>query len=177
MRGLRPARIDVKALLLMIALFAAPPARAGGIDLPRYMGTWHEIAYIPNFAQKGCTDTAVHYRLRGSGGFDLVNACWKGDAYKPFRGKATPAGTGERFQIKILWFFKADYWIVDVDSDYRWALVGTPKRDQLWVISRDPVLDPALYEEILSRARAKGFDTGKLVRTVVTGRPSRGFDS
>ncbi len=162
--------------VLLSALFAGAPATAAELDLPRYMGAWHEIAHIPNFAQKGCTDTIVHYRLNDRGGFDLANTCWKGDTYKPYFGKATPAAGPEPFfKVKFFLFFKADYWIVDLDPDYQWALVGSPKRDQLWVISRKPVLDPALYDQILSRARSKGFNTDKLVLTTVTGRPSRGF--
>lgn len=163
--------------LLLSVLLIAPSAAAVELDLARYMGAWHEIAHIPNFAQKGCTDTIVHYRLNDRGGFDLANTCWKGDAYKPYFGRATPtAGPEPVFKVKFFLFFRADYWIVELDPDYRWALVGSPKRDQLWVISREPVLDSAVYERILSRARAKGFDTDKLVLTTVTGRKSRGFD-
>lgn len=164
--------------LLLSTLLVAAPACAAELDLPRYMGAWHEIAHISNFAQKGCTDTIVHYRLNDRGGFDLANTCWKGDTYKPYFGKATPsAGPEPLFKVKFFLFFRADYWIVDLDPDYQWALVGSPKRDQLWVISRKPALDPAVYDQILNRARAKGFNTDKLVLTTVTGRKSRGFDS
>jgi len=153
-------------------LFAVP-----AVDLPRYMGMWHEIAHIPNFAQKGCADTIVHYRLNEAGGFDLANTCWKGGKYKPYFGVATPSepGATAMFKAKFLLFFKADYWIVDLDPEYGWAAVGTPKRDQLWVISREPSLDPSLYEGILARAQAQGFDTARLTRTVITGRASKGF--
>lgn len=166
----------MRAAACLAAMLLACPARSAGVDLARYMGSWHEIAHIPNYAQRGCSDTVVHYRENGSGGFDLVNACWKGERYKPYRGRATPAGESGLFRVKFFLFFGADYWIVELDPDYRWAVVGTPKRDLLWVISRQPSIDPALYEEILGRARAKGFDTSKLVRTAITGRPSRGFD-
>jgi len=163
--------------LLFLALLAAAPAAAVKLDLPRYMGAWYEIAHIPNFAQKGCTDTIVHYRLNDRGGFDLANTCWKGDTYKPYFGKATPVtGPEPLFKVKFFLFFKADYWIIDLDPDYQWALVGTPKRDQLWVISRGPTLDPEIYEQMLKGARSKGFNTDKLVRTTITGRQSRGFD-
>lgn len=163
---------------LLSALLLAAPATAVELDLSRYMGAWHEIAHIPNFAQKGCTDTIVHYRLNDRGGFDLANTCWKGDTYKPYFGRATPStGPEPVFKVKFFLFFRADYWIVDLDPDYQWALVGSPKRDQLWVISRGPVLDPAIYNQILNRARSKGFNTDKLVRTTVTGRRSHGFDN
>jgi len=171
----------VLAVLLSLAArgeAALPPLPVPEVDLARYMGTWHEIAHIPNFAQKGCSDTIVHYRLNKAGGFDLANTCWKGDKYKPYFGVATPAepGARARFKAKFFLFFKADYWIVELDPEYRWAAVGTPKRDQLWVISREPSLDDAVYAGMLARAQALGFDTARLARTVITGRASKGFE-
>ncbi len=57
------------------------------------------------------------------------------------------------------------YWIIDLDPEYRWAVVGEPGRDYLWVLSRDPQLDAELYRQIVDRATKRGFDTGKLLKT------------
>lgn len=163
------------ALLALPASAAAPPLPVvAAIDLARYMGTWHEIAHIPNYPQKGCTDTTVHYRLNDSGAFDLVNGCWKGEKYKPYRGTArrVDPASAAKFRVKFFVFFGGDYWITDLDPDYRWAVVGAPARDQLWIISRERTLDETVYQGILARARSLGFDTGKLTRTIVTGRSS-----
>jgi lipocalin len=170
------------ALFLSAALAASAAVAdlpvVDAVDLPRYMGTWYEIAHMPNLAQAGCTDTTVHYRLNRSGAFDLVNVCWKGAKYKPYRGVArrVEAGSSAKYRVKFLLFFGADYWIIDLDPGYRWAAVGTPKRDQLWIISRERTLDEGIYQGILTRARASAFDTGKLERTVVTGKDSQGFE-
>ena len=61
--------------------------------------------------------------------------------------------------------FWGDYWIIDLDPDYRWAVVGGPKRKYLWILSRTPQMDEALYEEIISRLPAKGYDPKRLNRT------------
>ena len=164
---------------ILLTAMLAPPAAAkapplpvvASVDLGRYMGTWHEIAHIPNYPQKGCTDTTVHYRLNDSGAFDLVNACWKAGKYKPYRGTARrvdPASSA-KFRVKFFVFFGGDYWITDLDPDYRWAAVGSPGRDQLWIISRERTLDESVYQGIIARARALGFDTERLNRTVHTG--------
>lgn len=167
---------------LLAALLALPatgklPALpvAASIDLERYMGTWHEIAHMPNFPQKGCRDTTVHYTLNDSGAFDLVNTCWKGEKYKEYHGTArrVDPDSAAKFRVKFFVFFGGDYWITDLDPDYRWAVVGAPGRDQLWIISRERTLDDAVYQGILARARSIGFDTGKLTRTIVTGEVSR----
>lgn len=172
----------MKALLLVAWLAATAVAKppplpvVGSIELARYMGTWHEIAHMPNFAQKGCTDTIVHYRLNRSGAFDLANTCWKGEKYKPYFGTARRVGdSAAKFRVKFFAIFGGNYWITDLDPEYRWAVVGDPKRDQLWVISRDPALPDEVYQSILARARALGFDTNKLERTIITGKPSKGF--
>lgn len=155
----------------------APPLPVvADVDLARYMGTWHEIAHMPNYPQKGCTDTTVHYRLNDHGAFDLVNACWKGGRYKEYRGtgrRVEPASSA-KFRVKFFLFFGADYRITDLDPDYRWAVVGSPGRDLLWIISRERTLDESVYRDILARARSIGFDTARLTRTVATRDPPSG---
>lgn len=166
------------ALLASAAAAARPPLPvAPSVDLARYMGTWYEIAHMPNAAQKGCTDTTVHYRLNASGGFDVANTCWKGDRYKPYFGKASPVddASSAKFRVRFFVFFSGDYWITQLDPDYRWAAVGGPKRDQLWIISRERVLDAETYRRVLARARETGFDVERLERTRFTGKQSKGF--
>ena len=172
------------AFLLAAWLAASAAAKTAdlpvvaSVDLPRYMGAWHEIAHMPNYAQKGCTDTIVHYRLNKAGAFDLANTCWKGAKYKPYLGtaKRVDPTSNAKFRVTFFVFFGGDYWITDLDPEYRWAVVGSPKRDQLWVISREPALPEETYQGILIRARTLGFDTDKLERTIITGKPSKGFE-
>ncbi|MDE2510042.1 MAG: lipocalin family protein [Elusimicrobia bacterium] len=159
------------------AASAAPPAVVRSVDLARYMGSWYEIAHIPNFPQRGCTDTVVHYRLAPGGGFELLNTCWKGGAYKPYHGWAKPweKGATAKFHAKFFVFFGGDYWIIDLDPNYQWAAVADSQRTQLWVISRTQKLDDKIYAGILERARAQGYDVTKLERTILTGKKSAGF--
>ena len=163
--------------LLLAATPAATVDDGPAVDLARYMGTWHEIAHLANFPQRGCTDTEVHYRISKNGGFELLNTRWKGAKYKPYHGWATPSkpGSTAKFRVKFFAFIGADYWIVDLDTDYRWAAVGNAKRDQFWVISRASTMDEKTYDGILARASALGYDLAKLERTVTTGKTSQGF--
>jgi apolipoprotein D and lipocalin family protein len=164
--------------LVAAAAFAADPgpATVPALDLARYMGTWYEIAAIPSFAQKGCTDTVVHYRPAAEGGFELLNTCWKGETYKPYHGMArrTDPESPAKFYARFVLFLGSDYWVVDLDPQYRWAAVGGKSRKQLWVISREPKLDEKIYQGILARAAKQGFDVGKLARTAHTGKAAKG---
>lgn len=175
---MRGAFLLAALLACVAAAKPAPPVVVESVDLPRYMGAWHEIAHLPNFPQKGCTDTVVHYRLRDDGGFDLANTCWKSGKYKPYFGKARPWTKGDtaRFHVKFFMFFGGDYWIIDLDPAYRWAAVGDSAKKQLWVISREKTLHPQAYDGILERAKAQGFDVSALVKTLHTGKPSKGFE-
>ena len=177
------ARLPLQAVLIAWAYFlavtagatTAPLETAANVDLSRYMGDWYELAHMPNYPQRGCTDTVVRYTLNESGGFDLANACWKGDKHKLYSGVArrVESGSSAKFRVKFFLFLGGDYWITQLDPEYRWAVVGAPKRDQLWVIGREPAMDESLYQRLLARAREQGFDTSKLERTKLTGKPPK----
>lgn len=141
------------------------------VDLQRYLGTWYEIATIPHFFQKDCVGVTASYSLRPDGDIDVVNTCHKKTPDGPLKtakGKAwvVDKATGAKLKVRFFWPFSGDYWIIDLDADYQWAVVGAPDRDYLWILCRTPRMDEALYQELLNKARAKGFDTSRLKRTL-----------
>jgi apolipoprotein D and lipocalin family protein len=144
------------------------------VDVQRYLGTWYEIATIPQRFQKGCVAVTAHYSLRAGGKIDVVNACRKetldGKA-KSVRGKAwiVDKTTNAKLKVSFFWPFAGDYWIIDLDPDYQWAVVGHPARTYLWILCRKPRMDGALYEELLSRIAAKGYDLAKIKKTLQPG--------
>lgn len=139
-------------------------------DLARYAGKWYEIARLPNRFQRACAgDTTATYTLRPDGKITVVNECRQADGrMKSARGTARLAGGKEpntKLKVTFFWPFYGNYWIIDLDPDYRWAVVGEPKREYLWILSRQPTLDAAVYEGILERARKQGYDLGPLIKT------------
>jgi apolipoprotein D and lipocalin family protein len=140
------------------------------VDLDRYLGRWYEIASYPMFFQRGCTATTADYSLREDGLIKVINSCRKGTLdgkLKQAKGKAKVVDTETNAKLKVSFFgpFWGDYWIIDLDPDYQWAVVGGPKRKYLWILSRTPQMDEALYEEIIGRLPAKGYDPKHLNRT------------
>ena len=69
------------------------------------------------------------------------------------------------FFLSFVPFVWGDYWIIGLDDSYRWAVVGTPDRGYLWILSRTPVLDEKMYEQALEKVRQNGFDPAKLLKT------------
>jgi apolipoprotein D and lipocalin family protein len=122
------------------------------------------------FFQKGCTATTADYSLREDGLIEVINSCRKktlDGKLKQAKGKAKVVDPATNAKLKVSFFgpFWGDYWIIDLDPDYQWAVVGGPKRKYLWILSRTPQMDPALYDEIVSRLPAKGYDPNGLNTT------------
>ena len=140
------------------------------VDLPHFAGTWHEIARYPNRFQKGCLDTFTTYSPMENGKVTILNHCRTDSGEKTARGtaKVVDQQTNARLKITFFWPFYGDYWIIDLGKDYEYAVVGTPNRKYLWILSRTPVLDLQIYNGILERMQSQGFDPARLL---ITGHP------
>jgi apolipoprotein D and lipocalin family protein len=141
------------------------------VDLQRYLGTWYEIAAFPQRFQRGCTATTATYRLRDDGDIDVLNRCRKGAVDGPEssakgRARVVDATTNAKLEVSFFRPFWGDYWIVDLDPDYRHAVVGHPGRDYLWILARKPALAAEDYDAIVERLAAQGYEIDRLVRTV-----------
>jgi len=149
----------------------APLQVVPSVDLERYLGTWYEIATIPQRFQKGCVGVTARYTLRNDGDIDVVNTCRKqtlDGEVRTAHGKAwvVDRATNAKLKVRFFWPFSGDYWIIGLDEDYRWAVVGHPDRTYLWILSRTPQMDGALYDELLRRIAAQGYDLGKIQKTL-----------
>ena len=141
------------------------------VDIQRYLGTWYEIATIPQRFQKGCVGVTAHYSLRPDGALEVVNVCRKDRLDAPprsIRGKAwiVDKTTNAKLKVRFFWPFAGAYWIIELDPDYRWAVVGHPDRSYYWILSRTPQMDPAVYDDLIRRAAAKGYDTTRIKKTL-----------
>jgi apolipoprotein D and lipocalin family protein len=137
------------------------------VDLDQYLGKWYEIASYPAWFARNCTGVTAEYSMRDDGKIAVVNSCRKGSLdgkLKEAKGRARVVAPESNAKLKVSFFgpFWGDYWIIDLDPDYRWAVVGEPKRKYLWILSRTPTLDRETLAGILERLAAAGYDTDKL---------------
>jgi apolipoprotein D and lipocalin family protein len=130
------------------------------VELSRYAGTWYEIARYPNRFQKGCRNTTATYSLMENGKIAVLNRCSTNSGVKTARGTAriVDPQTNARLKVTFFWPFYGNYWIIDLGEDYEFAVVGTPDRNYLWILSRTPVMDGQLYKDILERIKLQGFN-------------------
>ena len=141
------------------------------VDLTRYRGTWYEIASFPQSFQKGCVATTATYSLRDDGDVDVLNQCndkTLDGKLRKAKGKAwvTDPKTNAKLRVRFFWPFSGKYWIIELGNDYEYVVVGHPNREYLWILGRKPVMEPKVYEELVAKAAAQGFDVSKLVRTL-----------
>ena len=153
------------------------------VELPRYLGTWYEIARKPmRFEDAGARDITATYSLDESGAVCVVNACLNAEGeVEVSTGLATPIdASNARLEVSFLpqglrWipFARGDYWILRLDEGYRTALVGEPGRKYLWLLHREPRMDPATRGEWLEFARTLGYDLGDVIFPAQSGQVHR----
>jgi apolipoprotein D and lipocalin family protein len=170
---------ETMPLLMMITLTGVtvlpatdPPLEVvPHVDLSRYLGTWYEIATIPARFQKGCVAVTATYTLRPDGQITVVNRCRKftlDGKEKSVRGKAwvVDKSTTAKLRVQFFWPFSGAYWIIELDPEYQYAVVGHPSRKYLWILARQPFINDELYRELLGRISAKGYDTSRIQKTL-----------
>jgi apolipoprotein D and lipocalin family protein len=165
-------------LLIAGTAQAAGIAPVASVDLPRFMGTWYEIARTPNRFQADCAgDVTATYALREDGTLSVVNRCLtdKGEALVA-EGVAKVVGPAKlkvRFAPAWMSWFPpvwGDYWVFDLDPGYRLAAVGDAEGRLLWILSRTPAIDAETYAALLNRLMLLDLHPARLVATPQSGR-------
>lgn len=169
-RMLRPLAATLVVLVLSgCAGFGpkAPLPTVDRVDLEQYMGQWYVIANIPYFGERGNVAGRAIYRARDDGRMDDIYLYRKGNFEAPekrLEGVAwvIDTDTNAEWKVRFYWPLSFGYYIVGLDEDYQWTMVGHPSRDYAWIMAREPRMDDALYESLLARFEALGYDATRL---------------
>lgn len=137
-------------------------------ELEKYLGTWYEIARFDHSFERGLEGTTANYSLRSDGKIRVLNQGYKGSLsgkLKKAEGKAKLASpeTPRNLKVSFFWNFYAPYNILELDSNYQYVLIGSNSDKYLWILSRTPQLDKAILDQLLEKAKARGYDTSKLI--------------
>ena len=135
------------------------------LDLNRFMGRWYEIARYDHRFEKEMTHVSTTYSLREDGKIEVLNEGWKDGELKQIKGKAKQPDPNDPGKLKVsffLWFY-ADYYVLEIDPDYQYVLIGSSSDKYLWIMSRDKTIPDTLRDELLQKLQARGYDTNRLV--------------
>ncbi len=144
------------------------------VDLEKYAGDWYEIAKIPNKFQSDCaSNTTATYKLREDQKIDVINRCVEKDgSVNEVKGiaKVVDEKTNSKLEVSFvrilgISLFWGDYWIIGLDENYNYAVVGNPSRKYGWILSRTPKLSEAELEKVYSILREHGYDPADFVMT------------
>jgi apolipoprotein D and lipocalin family protein len=130
------------------------------------MGDWYVIANIPYFAEKGCIDSVESYALRDDGRIDNEFAFRKESFKAPVQkiralGWVHDKKSNAEWRVRFLGFLTVKYLVLDLDKDYRWAVIGHPMREYGWVLGREKTLSDTEYDGILGRLATQGYDRAR----------------
>ena len=147
------------------------------VDLNRYIGTWYEIASIPQWFSKKCVCTQAKYSLTPKGNVRVINTCLKNTIngkVKRAKGiaKLVDRTTNAKLKVSFFWPFYGGYWIIALGNDYQYAVVSNKEGSSLWILSRTPELAPEFYDEAMAKIKANEINTDRLKMTLQQGCPT-----
>lgn len=136
------------------------------VDFDKYVGVWYDIARNPSFFQDKCVRSTAEYAILNANSISVKNTCFQAD------GKVTditgvakvkdPDQPG-KLKVKFNFFARGDYWIVELDPAYQWAVVSGPAKKSLFILARQAPMDPTLLNQIIQVLQEKGFNTSNLI--------------
>ena len=140
-----------------------------GFDLNRYLGTWYEIARLDHKFERGLEQVTANYSLNADSTVKVINRGFSVSKkeWEQAVGKAQFVGNTDEGHLKVSFFgpFYGSYIVFDLDeANYQYALVSGPDKSYLWVLSRTPALDSDIYNNLVSKAEAAGFDTSQQIK-------------
>lgn len=140
---------------------------ADDFELERYLGTWHEIARLDHSFERGLSRVTAEYSMREDGGVRVINRGYDAEkeSWDEAEGKAYFVGDESVGALKVSFFgpFFGAYNVAVLDPAYQYAMVVGPDTSYLWILARDPKLDPAIVDHLVDQAAGWGFPTDELI--------------
>ena len=169
---------NIVFILILMTIFSSCKAQNTMIDknvvkelnIERYLGEWYEIARFDHRFERGLVGVSANYSLRDDGKIKVVNSGYKDSLNGKFSqavGKAkipNPASEPAKLKVSFFWFFYGDYFVLELDEDYQWAVIGSSSDKYLWILSRSPQMNDELYQQILKGLTQRGYNVRQLIK-------------
>lgn len=169
----------INAFLIIIVLLISCKSQDSMIDktvvkdlnIDKYLGKWYEIARFDHRFERGLVGVTATYSYRKDGKIKVINRGYKNNLDGELSeaiGKAKIPNVNEpsKFKVSFFLFFYGDYYVLDLDKDYQWAIVGSSSDKYLWILSRTPQIEESLYSSLLDKMKKRGYDISKFIKVV-----------
>lgn len=164
--------LSMGVLMFTQASFANPVTTVDRVDLTRYVGAWYEIASMPQWFQKKCVKNVMaEYKTLPNGRIEVINSCGQADNSRTEtigEAKIEDSETNAKLKVSFvkifgsyIYAFGGDYWVIDLEPNYNYAVVGHPSREYGWILSRQPSIASSDLLQITENLTAQGYDTCK----------------
>ena len=133
------------------------------VDIQRFMGKWYVIAIKPNWIEKNPFNSIEEYSLNKKGHIDVkysFNQNGFDGKKRILRQKAFIKNleSNSEWQIQPFWPLKFPYFIIDLDEDYSYTVIGYPNRKLLWIMSREKTISNENFKIINQNLLKQGYD-------------------
>ena len=138
------------------------------LNIERYLGKWYEISRYDHSFERGLVGVTASYSYREDGKIKVVNSGYKktlnGQKSEAIgKAKIPDSNIPSKLKVSFFWFFYGDYFVLELDKNYQWAVIGSSSDNYLWILSRTPQIEKSLYNELLSKITNRGYDVNKLI--------------
>jgi len=140
------------------------------LDIQKYLGTWYEIARYDHRFERGLIGVTANYSMRHDGKIKVLNSGYKNSFDGKFSqavGKAKipdPINNPAKLKVSFFLFFYGDYFVMELDKDYQWAVIGSSSEKYLWILSRKPQMEKDLYKTLIDKLQKRGYDVSQLIK-------------
>lgn len=142
------------------------------LDLNRFCGKWFELARLPVTFESRLVNVQSEYTMMPDGKIRVINVGRKGSIQGELStAEATLWAPDPNMpgKMKILYPSRpgqGDFWVLSIDPNYNYMLVGEPKRRECWLMCRDiKQVDESQFSNMIEKARQLGFDVTRLLKT------------
>lgn len=139
------------------------------LDIDRYLGKWYEIARYDHKFERGLTGVTASYSYREDGKIKVLNSGFKetlsGERSEAIgKAKIPNINIPSKLKVSFFWFFYGDYYVMELDRNYQWAVIGSSSDKYLWILSRTPQMEDSIYNELLNKITNRGYDITTLIK-------------
>ena len=136
------------------------------LEIEKYLGTWYEIARFDHKFERNLQGVTATYSMREDGKIKVINQGFENSLNGKMsraEGKAKLTDEPGKLKVSFFWIFYGDYFVLELEENYQWVLVGSSSDKYLWILSRTPKLEQDVINQILEKAKERGYDTSKLI--------------